>query len=261
MLVVTTWFWSGKYTKLDVAKLAAGVRRHLKQPHRFVCFADRQISIKGVEVRKFRDPMKLCKIPGCYIRLATFSPKWQQANGFDERIVWFDLDTVIVGPLDELFDRPEPFVIFGGANSRNPCPYNGSLVMVRAGAHPDVWRDFSIEKAAELPHFHAGFPDDQGWLAHKIPDAATWQAGPTSGVYSFEKPGWPWPKGYAKAHPDQRLLPPGARSVTFSGYRSVGDFIWLPWVRDNWIVKRGNKQEQHGHVQAGETEPVQEGTV
>lgn len=236
MLTVTTWFWGEKYSKLDVAKLAAGTRRHLKQPHRFICFADREITIKGVEVRKFDDPKGLSRIPGCYIRLKTFSPEWQRANGFTDRIAWVDLDTIQVGPLDELFDRPEPVVIFAGANSKNPCPYNGSLLMVRAGAHPEVWDDFSVRSAARLPHYEFGWPDDQGWLAHKISNAATWKAGPQSGVYSFEKPGWPWAKGDAQRNPLCRVLPENARSVTFSGYRNVADYLWLLWVKNNWVV-------------------------
>jgi hypothetical protein len=39
-----------------------------------------------------------------------------------------------------------PFVILHGGNASNPCPFNGSLFMLRAGAHPEVWGDFSLRQ-------------------------------------------------------------------------------------------------------------------
>jgi hypothetical protein len=138
--------------------------------------------------------------------------------------VCIDLDTVITGPLDGLFDRPENFIILQGANASNPCPFNGSLMMLRAGARPDVWRDFSLKAAGSVPFFE--FPDDQGWLWHKIPDAAGWKAGSESGVYAFQKPGWP---------KDDRL-PADAKIVAFPGWRDPSKFANEPWVRQHWAA-------------------------
>jgi hypothetical protein len=75
-----------------------------------------------------------------------------------------------------------------GINTTNPCPYNGSAWMLKAGARPDVWSDFSLENYAKLKvPFHA-FPDDQGWFWHTLmPDAEAW--GPSVGVYGFKKAG------------------------------------------------------------------------
>jgi len=85
-----------------------------------------------------------------------------------------------------------------------------------------VWRDFSL-KNAELAPKHE-FPDDQGWLWYKIPDAAGWKVGPASGVYGFQKP--KWPKGDA--------LPKDARIVAFFGWRDPSKFTHLDWVKANW---------------------------
>lgn len=222
MLAVCTWKWGDKFGLDDVAKLAAGLRRNLKQPHRFICFSDRRFSLEGVEDGIIQD-IALTKVRGCFARLRMFDPVWQR-GWCSGRLVCIDLDTIITGPLDLLFDRPEPFVITQGANAVNPCPFNGALMMLRAGAHPEVWSDFSLDAAKKIPHHE--FPDDQGWLHHKIPDAAGWKVGPEHGVYVYQKPGWPGGKAETK-------LPDGARLVTFIN-KTPRDVVHLDWVKEHW---------------------------
>lgn len=224
-LVITTWLWGDKYGVSDVAKLAAGVRRHLKQPYSFVCVTDDlgREPIEGVKYRPIFNP-ELLRVAGCFVRLRMFDPYWQFLEDIPEgsRIVCMDLDSVVTGPLDPLFDRDEDFVILQGANASNPCPYNGSLWMLRAGSRWTVWADFSIQKANEAGFYE--FPDDQGWMAHKVPGAAGWMAGSKSGVYAFKKPGWP----------DGDDLPKDARLVVFPGWRSPEKFKDLGWVKEHW---------------------------
>lgn len=214
MLHVGTWVWGSKYGREYVDRLFAGLHRHLAQPFTPWVFGVRDEDAHWTER------------PGCFARMRAFDPAWQAANGVREgdRLVIVDLDVVVTGPLDPLFDRPEPFVILQGANAANPCPYNGSLWMLRPGYRPDVWSDLTPEAVEALPR-HA-FPDDQGWLAEKIPGAAGWRAGPASGVYAFAKPGWP-------AHSD--VLPSDARLVAFPGHRDPSQFEHLAWVKERWI--------------------------
>lgn len=210
MIHVTTWLWGqDKYGIEDVSRLRDAVGRHLSRPHRFLCV---------------RTDDSLTKVKGCLARLRMFSPAWQAAHGIKEgdRIVLMDLDTIVTGGLDPTFDRLEPFVIMKGANAANPCPFNGALQLLTAGYRPDVWQDFSLEAAAEIP-FHS-FPDDQGWLWHKIPDAAGWTVGLEHGIYVYNKPGWPGGDD----------LPQGARLVTFIN-KHPSQFTHLPWVREHWL--------------------------
>ena len=213
MLTVSTWIWGDKFSKDHVERLREGIKRHLKQPYHWRVFHP--------EVRD----MHLTKIPGCFARLRMFDPEWQKRNGIEDRLVNFDLDTVVTGELDHLFDRPEPFVIMQGANTVNPCPMNGALMMLKAGAHPEVWNDFSLEAARQIP-FHS-FPDDQGWIWHKLPEAAGWKCGPESGVYVYQKRGWP---------PGTKRLPAGARLVTFIN-NDPSKMMDLEWVWQNWKAK------------------------
>ncbi len=239
MLTILTWFWGDKFDILYVRILAASIRRHLNREHRFVVVTDRPgkfQSDKRIDCVEFDHvDHKLVPVKGCFVRLRMFSPEWQAKPQFEGSTAFasIDLDTVITGPLDPLFDRPEPFVIMQNGNAVNPCPYNGALQMLRAGAHPQVWSEFSTKAAAEIA-FHT-FPDDQGWLWAKIPDAAGWKCGADSGVYVFRKPGWPGWWDLKDALTDEQL-PEGARLVTFSGWRNPWKFRALPWVADNWRV-------------------------
>ncbi len=225
MLTITTWKWGEKYNLDYVRRLSAGLRRHLWQGYQFICVTDdkRVENIPGVTRWPISDH-RLTEIRGCYARLRMFDPAWQKSHNIKDRIVCIDLDTVITGPLDALFCRSETFLILQGANSSNPNPFNGSLMMLRPGFHAEVWTDFNLETAAQVPYYD--FPDDQGWLWHKLPGASGWESGPHSGVYAFKKPGWPRGDN----------LPIGARMVAFPGWRDPSRFMDLSWVREHWRV-------------------------
>ncbi len=227
MLTISTWLWGNKYSIEYVLKLKRGVAKYLQQPHRFLVMTERERDWSppdGIERHAIKDP-ELLNHKGCFVRLRMFDNGWQLNRKIDDRLVCIDLDLITTGPLDKLFDRPETFVILGGGNSVNPCPYNGSVMMLRPGYHEEVWSTFSIEEAAKIKQFE--YPDDQGWLAHKLPKAATWPCGRKSGIYAFLKPGWP------VFNRDQ--LPADARIVAFPGAREPKDFIHLSWVKQNWV--------------------------
>lgn len=213
MLHVCPWIWGDKYGPQYVSRLQAGFSRHLRQPHTFRA------------MKPGADDEYLTRVPGCFARLRMFDPAWQAGNRFGEgdRLLCVDLDLIVTGSLDGLFTGPEPFRILQGANASNPCPYNGSLWYVDVGYRPDVWAAFSLEAAMTIPFYK--FPDDQAWLAHKLPGAAGWKAGPESGVYAFHKPGWPQGDD----------VPDDARIVAFPGHRDPSQFTHLEWVRQHWI--------------------------
>jgi hypothetical protein len=223
MLTVVTYCWGEKYNRSYVAKIAAGVKRNLSLPHRFAIVTDDRSLASIAPVWMIPDEDRyLLKLPGCLARLRMFDPKWQAKHGINEgdRLVCIDLDAIVTGPLDPLFDRSDDFTILQGINTTNPNPMNGSIFMLRGGANAHVWSDFSFDAISKL-WFHA-FPDDQGWFDHKIKDAGAW--GPADGVYGFKKVHWP--KG------DD--LPANARLVAFPGWRDPSKFEHLAWIREHW---------------------------
>lgn len=228
-LVVATYCWGTAFGPDDVRKLAAGFKRNLKQEHRFLVVTDRPALFEGAEFPAIAIPLAdrhLLQVSGCFVRLRLFDPEFQErvaiACGRFDRLACVDLDSIVTGPCDPLFDRDESFVIMQGGNSSNPNPYGGALMMLRPGEHAEVWSGFSLEAAAETPHF--AFPDDQGWLAAKLPNASGWKVGRDTGLYCFKKPGWP----------GGDELPAGARLVTFRGNNPPSKHTRLSWVREHW---------------------------
>lgn len=211
-LTICTWRWGTKYEGHYVERLKASIARNVRQEYRFAVFAPEA------------EDEHLTKVPGCFARLRMFDPAWQEKHRLKGRIVCVDLDCVVTGQLDALFNRKDGFTILQGVNAANPCPFNGSVWMLRAGFRPDVWSDFSLKAAGEIPFY--SYPDDQGWFAHKMPDAGAW--GPRDGVYGFQKPGWP--KGQGDGLPDN------ARLVAFFGARDPSQFTRLDWVKQHWAA-------------------------
>ena len=209
-LFVTTWLWGDKYPERYVERLRSGVKRGL----------DADLAV----CRPWPEDEWLTRSPGCFVRLRAFDPLWQASIGAQpgDRIVCLDLDLIVTGPLGDLFDRPEGFVILKGANVSNPCTLNASVWMLRAGYRPDVWSDFTPQAAEAIGYY--AFPDDQRWFEHKMPDAGGWECGSASGIWGFGKKTWPR---------DNRL-PGGAKIGAFPGHRDPSMFTHLDWVRRHW---------------------------
>jgi hypothetical protein len=209
-LTVATWIWGTKYRGDYIARLDYGLRRNLRSPFRFIV------------LNPFAADMWLRD--GCLCRMRLFDPGFQEIYGIKngEHVAVLDLDIVITGRLDPLFERDESLVILAGANAANPCPFNGSVMMMTAGANVDLWADLNADVLQTIPRYE--FPDDQGWIHFKRPNAATWQVGSSSGIYAFRKPGWP---------PGDEL-PVDARLVAFPGRRDPSQFTHLPWVKKFW---------------------------
>jgi hypothetical protein len=223
MLTIATWWWGQKYDLQYVGRLHRSLRRYIGFPFRFICVTDKGNEIRGLETIQIKQSDRyLLEIPGCFARLRMFDPEWQKENKIEGRLACIDLDVVITGRLDSLFDRTEDFVILQGANSVNPCPYNGSLWMLNTGSNSHVWNDFTLERAKEMPYHD--FPDDQGWMWQKIPNAAGWQV-ETSGIWAFRKRNWP-------RH--DNFLPNNARMVCFPGARDPRQFSHIQWIARHW---------------------------
>jgi hypothetical protein len=156
------------------------LKRHLTLPHEVVCVTDMP---EGIDSSVRIVPMwpDLCQFGRCYRRLKVFDPAMAEVLG--PRIVSIDLDTVITGNIDHLFDRPEPFVIWGDPSRMQHTPYCGSLFMLDIGYRPDVFIGFDADRAQNLRKTHGAIGSDQAWMGHLIKGAPTW--GKADGIYSF----------------------------------------------------------------------------
>lgn len=232
MLTVCTWLWGRKYDWVYVKKLAAGVRRHLHVDYRFVCITDLTCEhiklnpeFSGIPIHEMwpiPDKDLLSVDDGCYARLRMFDPGWRAERNI-QTLVCLDLDAVIVGNITSLFARHDKFKILHGGHF-NPCPFNGSVMMLVPGMSGFIWNDFTVEEAQRVARADGEYRGtDQTWIAHKAPfaDGWTWQ----DGIYAFQKPGWP---------KDSLDLPPPARIVVFPGKNDPSKLGHLPWIQRHW---------------------------
>jgi hypothetical protein len=191
VITILSWFWRqaksrAAYKPEHVNVWASMVARNLSMPHRIACVTDTPQGIDAsVEIiappgdfLDIHNPRWANGRPQCYRRLSMF--RRDAARIFGERFVCMDLDCVIGGPLAPLFDRPEDLVLFKGTNRHRP--YNGSMMMIRAGCRPDVFEDFNQAAALESGRLYCG--SDQAWLMHKLgPGLPVWDE--ADGVYWF----------------------------------------------------------------------------
>lgn len=190
-LGVLCWLWSqntarAAYKAEHVNTWAAMVRRNLTMPHRIACVTDMPEGIDpSIEIitppgdfLDITNPKWTNGRPQCYRRLSMF--RRDAAKIFGKRFVCMDLDCVIGGSLDPLFDRKDDLVLFNGTSDARP--YNGSMMLIKAGCRPHVFEDFNQAAALESGSLFCG--SDQAWLAHRLGwSEKTWTE--ADGVYWF----------------------------------------------------------------------------
>lgn len=231
---VVTWKWTpppgyrSTFTGDAVNLLAAMVRRHYPHPHRFICVTDDPSGISPtVEILPPWDDFASVQSPhgrgnpSCYRRLRAFHPGI--AASFGQRFVSLDLDLVITGDLTPLWHRPEDIVLLQNTNTQPGSHYNGSMVLMSAGARPRVWTDFDPDRSPTQALRAKAWGSDQGWISYTLgPSEARWSK--KDGIYSFKL--------------DVRRLkrlPENARIVNFHGHLKP----WNAWARDvsPWVAE------------------------
>jgi hypothetical protein len=172
VLNVITWLWkqpSGRaeFTAEHVNRWGAMVRQNLAMPHQLSCVTDHpegidpsiRIIVPPRDFEHIRIPTWNEKKPQCLRRLSMFSPR--AGLIFGERFVSMDLDCVISGPLDPLFDLADDFKMMV-STSPTLRPYNGSMLLMTAGARPQVYTEFTPERATLAGKHFLG--SDQAWI-------------------------------------------------------------------------------------------------
>lgn len=129
----------------------------------------------------------------------------------DGRVLYIDLDTVIVGSLDELASYSGDFCIL--RDFYRPTNYGSGLMSWKAGpAVSAVWDRF-VEEG--LPNVRRG---DQAWIQKCLPDADFFQDLYPGQTLSY------------KLHCLKRPPLPGSRVICFHGKPRPHEVLDLPWM-------------------------------
>jgi len=171
-MTVTCVFVQGEYpyTVDYVTRLRDMVARWIDRPFRFVCVTDQpQLFTPPIET------IAVTKLRGFapWTKLELFNPIRQWSG----RMLYLDLDTLIVAPLAPLVDAPAAFAItadptnkknrtrdsFGRAIVRR---FNSSVMVWDGGTQTDLYTDWTPADGERLS-------GDQDWIGERRPEAVT----------------------------------------------------------------------------------------
>lgn len=231
MLKIVSWFWrkngsARKHKPEHVTILRNMVARHLHLEHEFVCITNCPEEIDpSIKTIPLWDD--LLHDGYCLVRLKAFSEEMEDIIG--PRFAWFDLDVVIVDDITPMFVTYAPFKI-SGVELREQ-PYNGSIVLMNAGARSQVWHEFDAERLKRVKAEKNYGGTDQAWIAVCLGEREdVWIQ--RDGVYNYrEHIDPPRPLG------NDGRLPLNARVVVMNGKFSPADPACQeksPWILEHW---------------------------
>lgn len=138
------------------------VRRNLNDSTkgRFICFTDTPDGINSdIEIRSIPD-----NLVGWWAKLYLFK---KDLFPVGERVIYLDLDTVIVGGLDKIFSYNGDFAVLRDFYEQDK--YGSAFMSWRGGENAHIWDMYA----------DAGYPSvefgDQGWIEMVRPNADRWQ--------------------------------------------------------------------------------------
>jgi hypothetical protein len=194
-----------------VARLQAMVAKHLGLAHEFVCLTDdpaRHAELRSrqdIRLHKLYSPIRH-GVAGWWCKVELFfEAYWCGAPG--DRIVYFDLDTVIIGSIDALAQHKGIIHLDRWGWARQV--YGSGVMVWDAGEHPEIWTRFD---PAVMSRCHG----DQDWIT----EVSTWPALPDS-VRSY------------RYHCQEEGPPEGTSVVCFHGEPKPHQFA-ARWVAENW---------------------------
>ncbi|MEN6621486.1 MAG: hypothetical protein ABFD50_08065 [Smithella sp.] len=231
MIRIVTWLWGNKdphpkkkihFTHEHVNRLASMVSRNISIPYEMVCITDNPEGIdNSIRCVELWDDLR--DMGGCYTRLKAFSKEMKYIIG--PRFMWLDLDTVIVDDITPLIDNKNDFMMWGDTAPRTP--YNGSMVLMDAGARSEVWTSFDRRNSPIQGKRLGHVGTDQAWIGACLgPNEKRWTK--EDGVYSF--------RVHFKRH-NRIDLYKGARIVFFHGSSDPSQpeiQNAYPWVKHHW---------------------------
>ena len=215
-----------------VRVLKSMVARHLHLPHRFVCLSEEikagakwpfglspGVEYAPLDHRTHRPQTRFAK-------LQLFRKDIGRLLG--ERILYLDLDAVIVDDITPLVDRTEDLVLWRNPRfdeGLTPSRYNTSMILLTAGVRPDLYDDFDEDAYAEFETLTPKGGTDQRWVSDRVsPRNPYWQG--YDGVY-----------GAGGLGPPPTTLPGNARIVFTPGNREPSQPHFQekhPWAQEHY---------------------------
>ncbi|MDX1920585.1 MAG: hypothetical protein SFU25_07635 [Candidatus Caenarcaniphilales bacterium] len=257
-VIVMCMKWGNKYGPEYVNRLKNGVKRHLKRPHRFICFTDNcygineDIEIYPISERKITIPKG--GIDACWRKIDLYQ---KDLFGLEGTALYLDLDLVIFESLDPFFDLPGEFLIIREKDLVKPKILrklrpnydkfhnqvgNSSVFRFQIGKHTYIYENFWSNPEKAIINYHM----EQDYLSAQLIE---------NGVIGY------WPKGWCVSFKNQCIpnglisylknpfLPKNTKMVVFAGSLKMSDVMegkghkWYrrigksDWLLNAWLGK------------------------
>jgi hypothetical protein len=230
--------WGAKYGPDYVNRLYGMVARNLARPFRLVCLTDDAAGIRAEVICApipALPPIAQPKERG-WRKLASFSP--ELAPLVDDVVLFLDVDVVVMGQLDPLFDEPAGFPLIRDWYHPWRLVGNSSVYRYRLAERADLFGDFCANTDAIVSRFR----NEQEYLTAFMAERGLLAFWPKAWCQSYRAnclPLWPMRLWQApQAPPDCRVLvfhgepkPPEAidgRAGLFATFRPS------PWLAPYW---------------------------
>ena len=242
--------WGAKFSHEHVNRLYAGVARNLPPPFRFICVTDDpsgirpEVEVIPLEDEPFSDTVRTLlstsKRKGAFGKVSLFKPSLFPSGG---RVLGFDLDVVITGPLKDLFEVHPGKVCMRHdwlAKRRGRPDGHGSVFRFDPHLHCFLYEEF------------AASPGDWMRKSKFSEQKYTSMVAQGRGAFAYFPPHWiaSFKRDSMRPFPLNHLLvprqPPEARVVCFHGNPKIEEAIegfrsgplrsTLPcdWLKSHW---------------------------
>jgi hypothetical protein len=216
MVTIVCLKWGDKYGPEYVDRLYAGVRRHTTLPFRFICFTDDPTGITApIQIRQLKEQPNLW---GWWYKVTLFDP----SLGLSGRLIFMDLDTVIIGNIDQILAYRGSFAILDDFINQG-VGFGSAIMAWEGGTLGHIWHHFAPQAEAMIGQI-AGVhgQGDQLWIQMAQPKADLWQQLYPSQIVSY--------KNHCRTGP-----PADSRIICFWGEpRPHQAAAKLPWVAAAW---------------------------
>ena len=234
--------WGSRYSADFDNRLNAAVQRNTDRPTQLICLTDDPSGVdEAVKCKPIPDinlPDELITTPWRKLVL------WQdKLAGLSGDVLFLDLDLVITGSLDEMFDyEPGRFCVIENWTQPGSKIGNTSCFRWRVGTHTHIFDKLETEQERILSTYRI----EQVYISREVSDMVFW---PKSWCASFKHSLLPkWPLNFFKTP----KLPAETKIVAFTGKPDqdealVGDWpvkaTWkrlykhvrpTPWISDHW---------------------------
>ena len=219
--------WGTRYGPEFVNRLYSSICRNTKRKTRLVCFTDDasgivdQVQIE--QIPQINLPAHLVNLPWRKLVM------WKYPLGkLEGDALFLDLDLVITGNLDEMFDfEPGRFCVIENWTQMGQGIGNTSAFKFPIGKYKHIFDRFQADPDRFLQQYNI----EQVYISKEIEDMVFW---PQSWCVSFKHSLKPrWPLNFFQTTP----LPPATKIVAFTGKPDPDDALIGKWPEKRWYKK------------------------